>query len=102
MRSPSLDNYKQKINNSKKIDRMCDFRTADFPQIRIQFKEAAIFISMGDRSVPIFQEQIVCQELSFMIRFKVSIISLFTRGRRGRDRMVFGFITIYAISAYHH
>ena len=24
------------------------------------------------------------------------------RGRRGRDRMVVGFITIYAISAYHH
>jgi len=24
------------------------------------------------------------------------------RGRRGRDRMVVGFITTYAISAYHH
>jgi hypothetical protein len=24
------------------------------------------------------------------------------RGRRGRDRMVVGFMTIYAISAYHH
>jgi len=24
------------------------------------------------------------------------------RGRGGRDRMVFGFITTYAISAYHH
>jgi hypothetical protein len=23
-------------------------------------------------------------------------------GRRGRDRMVVGFTTIYAISAYHH
>ena len=23
-------------------------------------------------------------------------------GRRGRDRMVVGFITTYAISAYHH
>jgi hypothetical protein len=26
----------------------------------------------------------------------------YTRGRRGRDCMVVGFITIYAISAYHH
>ena len=25
-----------------------------------------------------------------------------TRGRRGRDRMVVGFITTYAMSAYHH
>jgi hypothetical protein len=25
-----------------------------------------------------------------------------SRGRRGRDRMVVGFTTIYAISAYHH
>jgi len=24
------------------------------------------------------------------------------RGRRGRDRMVVGFMTTYAISAYHH
>jgi hypothetical protein len=24
------------------------------------------------------------------------------RGRRGRDHMVVGFITTYAISAYHH
>jgi len=28
-------------------------------------------------------------------------LSLF-RGRRGRDRMVVGFTTTYAISAYHH
>jgi hypothetical protein len=27
---------------------------------------------------------------------------IFQRDRRGRDRMVFGFITSYAISAYHH
>ena len=24
------------------------------------------------------------------------------RGRRGRDRMIIGFTTTYAISAYHH
>jgi len=24
------------------------------------------------------------------------------RGRRGRDRMIVGFTTTYAISAYHH
>jgi hypothetical protein len=28
--------------------------------------------------------------------------SISKRGRRGRDRMVVGFTTIYAISAYHH
>ena len=27
---------------------------------------------------------------------------IYTRGHRGRDHMVVGFITIYAISAYHH
>jgi len=27
---------------------------------------------------------------------------LLNRGGRGRDRMVVGFITTYAISAYHH
>ena len=26
----------------------------------------------------------------------------FTKGRRGRDRMVVGFTTTYAISSYHH
>jgi hypothetical protein len=25
-----------------------------------------------------------------------------TRGRRGRDRIIVGFTTTYAISAYHH
>jgi len=30
------------------------------------------------------------------------IIYTNTRGRRGHDRMVAGFITTYAISAYHH
>ena len=28
--------------------------------------------------------------------------SALASGRRGRDRMVVGFTTIYAISAYHH
>jgi hypothetical protein len=27
---------------------------------------------------------------------------LFLRGRRGRDRVVGGFTTIYVIGAYHH
>ena len=26
----------------------------------------------------------------------------YTRGRRGRDPMIVGFITTYAISTYHH
>jgi hypothetical protein len=29
-------------------------------------------------------------------------LSLFIRGRRGRDRMVVGFTTTYADSAFHH
>jgi len=29
-------------------------------------------------------------------------ICFWNRGRRGRDRMVVGFTTTYAISAYHH
>jgi hypothetical protein len=28
--------------------------------------------------------------------------SYFLRGRRGRDRIVVGFTSTYAISAYHH
>jgi len=33
----------------------------------------------------------------------VSLITNYQyRGRRGSERMVIGFITIYAISAYHH
>jgi hypothetical protein len=30
------------------------------------------------------------------------LFSMIRRGRRGRDRIVVGFTTIYAISAYHH
>jgi hypothetical protein len=29
-------------------------------------------------------------------------LSYSSRGRRGRDRLVVGFTTTYAISAYHH
>jgi hypothetical protein len=32
----------------------------------------------------------------------VNKIFFYNRGRRGRDHMVVGFITTYAISAYHH
>ena len=34
----------------------------------------------------------------------ISIVSTYTnsRGRRGRDHLVIGFTTTYAISAYHH
>ena len=34
----------------------------------------------------------------------ISIVSTYTnsRGRHGRDRLVIGFTTTYAISAYHH
>ena len=35
-------------------------------------------------------------------RLKISEITICTRGCRGRDRMVVGFTTTYAISAYHH
>jgi hypothetical protein len=32
----------------------------------------------------------------------LAVITYMYRGRRGRDRMVVGFTTTYAISAYHH
>ena len=38
--------------------------------------------------------------LRVFVRNTVNIIT--SRGRRGRDRMVVGFATTYAISAYHH
>jgi hypothetical protein len=34
---------------------------------------------------------------AFMLQYVIK-----PRGRRGRDRMVVGFTTSYAISAYHH
>ena len=34
--------------------------------------------------------------------YKIHLTTENTRGRRGRDRMVVWFTTIYAISAYHH
>ena len=34
--------------------------------------------------------------------FKIFEFSYLVRGRRGRDRMVVGFTTTYAIIAYHH
>ena len=37
----------------------------------------------------------------FIIKTNSSIMLYFNRGRRGRDRMVVGFPTTYAISAYH-
>jgi hypothetical protein len=38
------------------------------------------------------------------LNYEVNLLSLtfLSRDRRGRDRMVVGFTTIYAISAYHH
>ena len=70
--------YVPTIINSKKIDKICNFRVKKFPQIRIQFTEAAIFISMGDGSVPIFQEHIVCQYLPFDVwRTKHQFYQLF-------------------------
>jgi hypothetical protein len=34
--------------------------------------------------------------------YKVILFQISTGGLRGRDRMVVGFTTTYAISAYHH
>jgi len=41
--------------------------------------------------------------LSFVLfPFVIVLCVLRCRGRRGRDRVVVGFTTTYAISAYHH
>jgi hypothetical protein len=37
-----------------------------------------------------------------MYVYQYLINTVIIRGRRGRDRMVVGFTTIYAISTYHH
>ena len=37
-----------------------------------------------------------------LLLYKIYHISFTCWGRRGRDRMVVGFKTTYAISAYHH
>jgi hypothetical protein len=41
-------------------------------------------------------------ERSKIKKKKEAIYYIFWWGRRDRDRMVVGFITTYAISAYHH
>ena len=41
-------------------------------------------------------------KLVFLRDFDVVLLSMQTRDCRGLDRMVVGFTTIYAISAYHH
>jgi len=38
----------------------------------------------------------------FSLKYIVSLCRNVLRGRRGRDRMVVGFTTTYALSAYHH
>ena len=48
----------------------------------------------------------LCEDINLVIKtfwFRNFLISVGGRGgRRGRDRMVVGFTTTYAISAYHH
>jgi len=44
---------------------------------------------------------IVCILHNFYVH-RLYIDELLNSGRRGRDRMVVGLKTIYAISAYHH
>jgi hypothetical protein len=36
------------------------------------------------------------------VNLRMNTIHVFSWGRRGHDRMVVAFITMYAISAYHH
>ena len=38
----------------------------------------------------------------YFYRYLWKLIHIYYRGHRGRDRMVIGFTTTYAISAYHH
>jgi len=38
----------------------------------------------------------------YKLTYLFTSISFLTRGRHGRDRMVVGFTTTYAISDYHH
>ena len=44
----------------------------------------------------------ITMDLLYMITEKIELITMQSRGLSGRDRMVVGFITTYAISAYHH
>ena len=51
-------------------------------------------------NISLFLKQI---HVNFILVFLWSYIDLLlNRGRRGRYRMVIGFTTTYAISAYHH
>ena len=46
--------------------------------------------------------ELITMDLLYMITEKIELITIQSWGLSGRDRMVVGFITTYAISAYHH
>ena len=43
-----------------------------------------------------------CESMGYNIERVNDMLYKCMRGRRGRDRMVVGFTTTYAIRAYHH
>jgi hypothetical protein len=49
-----------------------------------------------------FSVEGVCHSLDIIPTMVYTLTFVLYRGRRGRDRMVVGFTTKYAISAYHH
>ena len=71
---------------------------------------------MSSRRFPVSQSLVFCVVFSFghcavspslcyLQTFLIHAIAWFRlckRGRRGRDRMTFGFATTYAFSTYHH
>ena len=60
---------------------------------------------IGDmRWLPFFHKQWwrLTNLTSNMLNRNIFVWSNSMRGRRGRDRLVVGFITTYAISDYHH
>jgi hypothetical protein len=45
---------------------------------------------------------LTCYTSTLTLGPQLMISDFFVRGRCGRDRMIVGFTTAYAISAYHH
>jgi hypothetical protein len=54
--------------------------------------------NVNSLKIPIFR---TFDRLMYKMYYEFTVIFP-RRGRRGRDRMVVGFMTTYAISAYHH
>jgi len=57
---------------------------------------------LGTTRLHFYRSYVITYSCTHLLYMYLAVIFIFMWGRRGRDRLVDGFTTIYAISAYHH